>query len=142
MNPMNLVSTVLLTLGLAWPQGGARSNVRPLIIAHRGASHDAPENTLAAFRLAWQQDADGIECDFYLTRDEAIACIHDETTKRTAGVDLTIADATLDQLRGLDVGSWKDKRWAGERIPLIEQVFQTIPKGKRIYIEVKCGPEI
>jgi glycerophosphoryl diester phosphodiesterase len=115
---------------------------RPLIIAHRGASHDAPENTLAAFRLAWEQQADGIEADFYLTKDGRVACIHDDTTKRTAGVDLRVADATLDELRRLDVGTWKDKRWAGERIPTIEEVFATVPKGKKFYVEIKCGPEI
>jgi len=115
---------------------------RPLIIAHRGASHDAPENTLAAFRLAWKQGADGIEGDFYLTKDGRVACIHDDTTKRTAGVDLRIADATLDELRKLDVGSWKDRQWAGERIPTIEEVFATVPKGKIFYVEIKSGPEI
>jgi glycerophosphoryl diester phosphodiesterase len=114
----------------------------PLIVAHRGASHDAPENTLAAFRLAWEQGADAIEGDFYLTQDGQIVCIHDDTTKRTAEVDLTIADATLDQLRQLDVGSWKEKKWAGERIPTVEQVLEIVPQGKKIYFEVKCGPEI
>ncbi len=55
------------------------------ITAHRGASHDAPENTLAAFRLAWERGADAIEGDFYLTADEQVVCIHDSTTERTAG---------------------------------------------------------
>jgi glycerophosphoryl diester phosphodiesterase len=113
-----------------------------LFIAHRGASHDAPENTLAAFRLAWKQNADGIEADFFLTKDEQIVCIHDDTTKRTAGVNLRIADSIFDQLRQLDVGSWKDGRWSNERIPRIDEVLETVPKGKKIYVEVKCGPEI
>ena len=56
-----------------------------MIVAHRGASHDAPENTLAAFKLAWQQQSDGIEGDFYLTADQQIVCIHDPDTERTAG---------------------------------------------------------
>jgi glycerophosphoryl diester phosphodiesterase len=56
-----------------------------MIVAHRGASYDAPENTLAAFKLAWQQQSDGIEGDFYLTADRQIVCIHDADTKRTAG---------------------------------------------------------
>jgi glycerophosphoryl diester phosphodiesterase len=115
---------------------------RPLIVAHRGASHDAPENTLAAFQLAWEQNADGIEGDFYLTKDGHIVCIHDDTTKRTAGIDLAIANTTLDDLRQLDVGSWKDQKWAGERIPTAEQVLKIVPKGKKIYFEIKCGPEI
>lgn len=65
-----------------------------LLIAHRGASRDAPENTLAAFDLAWQQGADGIEADFRLTGDGRIVCLHDASTGRTAGVDLTVADVS------------------------------------------------
>jgi len=114
----------------------------PEIVAHRGASCDAPENTIAAFNLAFKQGADAVEGDFRLTRDRRIVCIHDETTKRTAGADFMVADSTLDQLRNLDVGSWKDQKWGGERIPTIEEVFATVPPGKKIFIEVKCGPEI
>jgi glycerophosphoryl diester phosphodiesterase len=128
--------------GIAGAAASLADAPSPLIIAHRGASHDAPENTLAAFRLAWEQDADGIEADFYLTKDGRVACIHDDTTKRTAGVELGVADTTFDELRRLDVGSWKGERWAGERIPSIEEVFATVPKGKRVYVEIKCGPEI
>ncbi len=112
------------------------------IVAHRGASHDAPENTLAAFRLAWTRGADAIEGDFYLTRDHRIVCIHDESTKRTAGVDRRVQEATLDELRQLDVGSWKSPAYRGERIPTLEEVLQTVPACKRILIEIKCGPEI
>ncbi len=114
----------------------------PLIVAHRGASHDAPENTLAAFRLAWEQAADAIEGDFYLTKDRHIVCIHDATTKRTSGKDLKVADSTLEALRALDVGSWKDAKWAGEGIPTLEEVLACVPRGKKILMEVKCGPEI
>ena len=114
----------------------------PLIVAHRGASHDAPENTVAAFRLAWQQKADAIEADFYLTKDGRVVCIHDATTGRTAEIDLPVGQATLQELRRLDVGSWKGKRWGGEKIPTIEEVFATVPEGKEIYAHVKCGPEI
>ena len=85
--------------------GGVCAEVK--IVAHRGASLDAPENTLAAFRLAWSQGADAIEGDFRLTKDGRIACLHDDTTQRTAGLDLTVADSTLAELRELDVGSWK-----------------------------------
>ncbi len=112
-----------------------------LIIAHRGASHDAPENTLAAFKLAWEQEADGIEGDFRLTKDGRIVCIHDATTKRTAGVNLNIASATYDQLRDLDVGSWKGKNWKGQRIATLEQVLKVVPKDKLFFIEIKSGPE-
>jgi len=112
------------------------------IIAHRGASHDAPENTIAAFNLAWQQNADGIEGDFHLTKDMEIVCIHDATTKRTAGQTLMVAEATLAELRRLDAGSWKGDQWRGARIPTIDEVLATVPEGKKVFIELKCGPEI
>jgi glycerophosphoryl diester phosphodiesterase len=114
----------------------------PAVIAHRGAAHDAPENTIAAFTLAWQQDADGIEGDFHLTRDGKIVCIHDAVTQRTAGQAKRVAEATLAELRQLDVGSWKGYQWRGTRIPTIDDVLATVPEGKRVFIEIKCGPEI
>jgi len=111
-------------------------------IAHRGASHEAPENTLASFRLAWETGADGIEGDFRFTRDRQIVCLHDATTGRTAGIDITVADSTLDRLRELDVGAWKGDRWSGERIPTLREVIATIPPGKKFFIELKSGPDI
>ena len=115
-----------------------------LIVAHRGASYDAPENTLAAFRLAWDQHADTIEGDFYVTKDQQIVCIHDKTTKRVAPQqpELSIAKSTLEELQKLDVGSWKHPRYAAERIPTLEEVLATVPEGKQIFVEIKCGPEI
>jgi len=113
-----------------------------LIIAHRGASREAPENTLAAFGLAWRQGADGIEADFRLTRDGRIICLHDPATGRTAGIDLTAAEVSFDELRQLDVGSWKGPEWRGERIPSLEEVLGVLPAGKRFFIELKNGPEI
>ncbi|MCA9265580.1 MAG: glycerophosphodiester phosphodiesterase [Planctomycetales bacterium] len=113
-----------------------------MFVAHRGASFDAPENTLAAFQLAWQQGADAVEGDFYLSKDGQIVCIHDKTTKRTAGVELVVADATLDELKRLDVGRWKSEEFVGQRIPTLLEVLATVPQGKKIFIEIKCGPEI
>jgi glycerophosphoryl diester phosphodiesterase/esterase/lipase len=113
----------------------------PLIIGHRGASRDAPENTLAAFRLAFAQGADGIEADFRLTRDRRLVCMHDATTGRTAGADMGVAQASLDELRLLDVGAWRGRRWSGERIPTLEEVLAIVPAGKRAFIELKCGAE-
>ncbi len=111
-------------------------------IAHRGASHDAPENTMAAFNLAWQQDADGIEGDFRLTKDGVIVCVHDASAKRTAGLDINIAEASLAELRRLDAGCWKGDQWRGAGIPVIDEVLESVPAGKRIFIEIKCGVEI
>jgi glycerophosphoryl diester phosphodiesterase len=112
------------------------------IIAHRGASFDAPENTLAAFRLAWEQGADGIEGDFMLTADGHIVCFHDVDTKRIAGEPLVVKESSLAQLATLDVGRWKVDRWQDERIATLEDVLAVIPAGKRFVIELKDGPEI
>lgn len=114
----------------------------PLIVAHRGASHDAPENTLAAFDLAWQQGADLIEGDFHLSADGIIVCHHDETTEKTAGLDRPVAGQTLEELRKLDVGAWKDVRWTGERLATLAEVLRTVPADRAILIEIKTGPEI
>lgn len=117
-------------------------DIRPLIIGHRGASYDAPENTLASFRLAIEQGADGIEGDFQLTKDGRVVCIHDQTTARTAGIDQIIAESTLEELKVLDVGCWKERHWAGERIPTLEEILDVVPHGKWVLIELKCGAEI
>lgn len=116
----------------------------PMIVAHRGASGEAPENTLSAFRLAWQQGADAIEGDFYLTSDQQIVCIHDKTTKRVAvgQKELIVAKTTFAELRRLDVGRWKGPKFANERIPSLTEVLNTVPDGKKIFVEIKCGPEI
>jgi glycerophosphoryl diester phosphodiesterase len=113
-----------------------------LIIAHRGASHDAPENTLAAFRLAMEQRADGFEADFYLTADGHVVCFHDKDTERLCGKKLLVSRTPFDELRALDVGSWKGPRWKDERMPTLEEVLDAVPAGKKIFIELKSGPEI
>jgi glycerophosphoryl diester phosphodiesterase len=112
------------------------------IIAHRGASHLAPENTLAAVELAWQQGADAVEVDVHLTRDRRIVAIHDEMTDRTAGVCLEVAVTHSSRLRRLDVGGRKHAKFAGARIPYLEEVLQTVPAGRQLFIEIKCGPDI
>src|SRR5450631_227872 len=112
------------------------------LIAHRGASREAPENTQAAFDLAWRQGGDGIECDFRLTRDGRVVCIHDATTGRTSGADISVAEASLDELRRLDIGLWKGEQWRGERIVILEELLEQLPEGKSLFIELKCGPEI
>lgn len=115
---------------------------RPLIIGHRGASLEAPENTLESFRLAWEQGADGIEADFRLTADGRIVCMHDDTAGRTTGVDLNIADTTMKELRRLDAGLWKGAAWSGAMIPTLDEVLAAMPHGSWFFIEIKSGPEI
>jgi sugar lactone lactonase YvrE/glycerophosphoryl diester phosphodiesterase len=127
---------------LVLSSGIAVATESPLIIAHRGASYEAPENTLAAFRLAFEKGADGVEGDFFLTRDGKLVCIHDKTTKRFAKQDLVVAKSTLEELKQLDVGSWKDPKFAAERIPTFDEVAAVIPRGKWLVIELKTGPKI
>jgi glycerophosphoryl diester phosphodiesterase len=112
------------------------------IIAHRGASQDAPENTVASFKLGYQQGADADELDIYLSKDGEIVVMHDKTTKRTAGADKPIVEQTLAELRALDAGKWKDPKFTGERIPTLKEALATVPAGKRMFIEIKCGPEV
>jgi glycerophosphoryl diester phosphodiesterase len=111
------------------------------LIAHRGASDDAPENTLAAVNLAWRQQADAVEVDVQLSKDRELVVIHDDDTRRTGGVDGKVSKQTFSRLRALDVGRWKGNQWAGERIPSLEEVLATIPDGSRLFVEFKCGPE-
>ncbi len=105
---------------------------QPWIIAHRGASHDAPENTLPAFKLAWEQGADGIEGDFRLTVDGKIACLHDPDTGRVSGGgrSVVVSESTLAELRQV------------HPIPTLEEVLALVPQNKRIYIEIKSGKDI
>lgn len=112
------------------------------VIAHRGASHLAPENTLASVNMAWEHGADAVEVDVHLTKDGRIVAIHDLTTIRTSGADLEVATTHSLHLRRLDVGSHKHADFAGESIPFLEEVLDTIPPGRHLFIEVKCGPEI
>jgi glycerophosphoryl diester phosphodiesterase len=115
---------------------------KSFLIAHRGASRDAPENTLAAFRLAWDQGADAVECDIRLSSDGRIVVMHDQSTARTTGVDLAVADHSLVDLRELDAGRWKSPRFEGERIPLLDEVLAETPHGGELFIEIKCGAEV
>jgi glycerophosphoryl diester phosphodiesterase len=111
------------------------------IVAHRGASFDAPENTVASARLAWEQKADALELDVHLSKDGRLIVIHDDSLKRTAGTAKKIADATAAEISKLEAGAWKEARWRGEKIPVLDDMLATVPAGKRVFIEVKCGPE-
>lgn len=112
------------------------------IVGHRGASFDAPENTLSSVNLAWERNADAVEIDIYLTSDGKIVAFHDKTTKRIGGRNKDVAKQTLAELQTLDVGAWKNAQYRNERIPTLPQILKTIPAGKRLFIEIKCGPEV
>jgi glycerophosphoryl diester phosphodiesterase len=109
------------------------------IIAHRGASARAPENTLAAIRLALADGAAGVEVDVRLTRDGRLAVLHDADTRRTAPGQprLHVARCTLAKLQSLEVGSWKAPQFSGERIPSLDEVLAVLPTGREIFIELK-----
>jgi glycerophosphoryl diester phosphodiesterase len=136
--PRAAATLVLMTLSLP----ALAADPRVEIIAHRGASHDAPENTVAAIKLAWEQNADAAEFDVYLSKDGEVVVMHDKDTERTAGVKKLVADCTLAELRALDVGKWKDPKFSGERVPTLAEMLATVPAGKKVFVEVKCGPEI
>jgi|TARA_B110000305_G_scaffold65748_1_gene73497 glycerophosphoryl diester phosphodiesterase len=112
------------------------------VIGHRGASEDAPENTLSSVKESFKQGSDGVEIDIRLTKDNHVVCIHDKNSLRTSGEFLIISETKLNALKKLDVGSWKSKKWKNERIPLLEEVLKVIPDKKEIFIEVKTGTEI
>lgn len=134
-------SSLLWLVALAGPATAAPPPMVE-IIAHRGASYDAPENTVASMKLAWDQNADVGELDVFLTKDGKIVVLHDANTRRTTGYDGRVADMTLEEIRKLDAGKWKGEKFAGEKIPTLEEILATVPPGKRLFIEIKCGPEI
>jgi glycerophosphoryl diester phosphodiesterase len=101
--------------------------VRPLVIAHRGASGTSPENTLAAFRRAVELGADMIELDAQLTRDGAVVVIHDYTLERTTSGGGAVHETTLADLRRLDAGAWFDTAFRGERVPTLAETLAAVP---------------
>lgn len=115
-----------------------------IFIAHRGASFIAPENTVAAAKLAWELGAEAVEVDIHLSKDNRIMVIHDKDTKRTCSgkKNLAIADTPSTLLRDLDAGIWKDTKYKGEKIPFLNEIVETVPEGKTLVVEVKCGIEV
>lgn len=110
------------------------------IIAHRGASHDAPENTLASVNLGWAQGADAVEIDVHLTRDGEVVAIHDPTLLRTTGRDARVDETTFADLGKLDAGIWKGASWRNERVPALASVLATVPRGRKLFVELKETP--
>jgi glycerophosphoryl diester phosphodiesterase len=117
-------------------KGSPRAEGRTLVLGHRGASADAPENTLAAFRLAAEQGADGVELDVWRCATGEVVVFHDEDATRIAGVPLRIRDASWSALRALDVGAHRGDRFRGERIPRLEEVLEALPRAS-VNVELK-----
>ncbi|MBI1746266.1 MAG: glycerophosphodiester phosphodiesterase [Acidobacteria bacterium] len=126
---------------------------RPLLIAHRGASAEAPENTLAAFQGALDIGVDFIELDLHQTCDGEIVVIHDDRVDRTTDGRGLVSEMSLRDLRRLDAGGWFDRQntsapnrcFAGERIPTLQEVIDLVrPTGTQLYLEIKSphGPAV
>lgn len=116
----------------------------PEVIAHRGYAARAPENTLAALRMAIEARADALEFDLHVTRDGIPVLIHDSTLRRTTGVDGRVEERTAAEVQALDAGSWFDEGFAGEPVPTLAQALEFAaphrsPAGRiaRVYPEIK-----
>lgn len=129
---------------------------RPTLIAHRGASGDAPEHTIAAYELALKQGADFVEPDLQMTKDGVLVCMHDTTLERTTDVEQVypdravmiggkktwpVAEFTLAEIGKLDAGSWKSAEFAGARVPTFQQMIDLV-RGKAGIIPETKAPEI
>lgn len=113
----------------------------PIIIAHRGASKQAPENTMAAFKRALELGAGGIELDVHLSADSHLVVTHDEQVDRTSNGKGLVRDKTFGELRALDFGSWFSPKFKAEKIPELEEVLQLIAGWDGLLnIEIKNGP--
>ena len=111
---------------------------RPLVIAHRGHSHGAPEQTIAAFRAAVELGAEMIEADVRRTRDGRFVMFHDAAVDRTTNGTGFVSSLTFDELRRLDAGSWFSSRYVGERIPSLDELYDLATEaGIRLCLEVK-----
>jgi glycerophosphoryl diester phosphodiesterase len=116
--------------------GGISISTR--ILAHRGFSAAAPENTLAAFRSAIEAGADGFELDVHMTKDGELVVIHDETVDRTTNGTGWIKDLTLVEIKRLDAGSWYSSQFTDERIPTLREVLDLIKDSNHtVNIELK-----
>ena len=108
---------------------------RPLLFGHRGFSAAAPENTLAAFRLLIDNGIPGAELDVQLSRDRRLLVLHDFSLLRTTGCAAQVRETESSAIRALDAGSWFSPRFRGERVPLLEEVFEAC--GRRLYYDIE-----
>jgi glycerophosphoryl diester phosphodiesterase len=111
----------------------------PLIVAHRGSSSRAPENTLASFRRALEDGADAVECDVRLTRDGQVVVIHDPVLRRTTDGRGLVAEHTLRELRELSAGRWFHRKFAAEQIPTLDELLAVTAGRCGVNVEIKTG---
>jgi len=154
-----LTLLVLLNAGFLLDADAAKGAARKTCIAHRGASAYAPENTLAAYRLAIAQGAEFVEQDLQITKDGVLVCLHDLTLERTTNVkevfpdryhkdaanpaarQYFVSDFTLAEIKRLDAGSWMNEKFRGERVPTWQEAIELIRGKAGLYPETKA-PEV
>ncbi len=120
----------------------ARHPDRPVVVAHRGASGEAPENTLAAYRLALTQGARAAETDVFLTADGHVVALHDRTLDRTTDGSGPVAEQDLSQVQALDAGTWFDPAFAGEPVPTLAALLDLTRDAATLCVEIKAGDGI
>jgi glycerophosphoryl diester phosphodiesterase len=113
-----------------------------LVIAHRGASGHAPENTMAAFLRAIAMGAPAIELDVHQTLDHELVVAHDDDLKRCGRDRRRLKNVHWEDVSSLDVGSWFGKDFAGERLPRLEDVYDILPKNVELHVEIKRGSSV
>jgi len=119
-----------------------RGIARPRVIAHRGASADAPEHTIAAFELAISQGAEGIELDVHLSKDDQLVVIHDFTLDRTTEGFGPVRARTVRELKRLDAGGWRGDAFRGQRIQTLHEVLERFRERTAFWVEVKGGTDV
>lgn len=142
-----LAAGILLGAAALFPLSAAsflyprNTGSRCLVIGHRGAPREAPENTLASFARAIEIGADGIECDVLWTRDNVpVVCHHNDVTNRFPGAEapVKISEMTFSEVSRLDAGSWFDPIFAGEKIPSLRETLSFLrDKVQRVYLHDK-----
>lgn len=130
-----LISGCVTTFKAGAPQGEID------VIAHRGASAYAPENTIAAFDLAIDMKADWFELDCQLTKDNEVIVIHDATVDRTSNTVGKVSEMTLEELKSLDAGSWSQALYRGEPLPTLEESLDFARDRIGVYIEIKSSDD-
>lgn len=108
---------------------------KPLLFAHRGVSSLAPENTLASFKLAKEMGIPGIELDIHPCKTGELVVFHDDNVKRICGKDVSIEELSLKEIKDLDAGIWKDKKFANEKIPTLRELFECL--GNEVYYDIE-----
>jgi glycerophosphoryl diester phosphodiesterase len=113
---------------------------RPYVVGHRGAMGHAPENTMASFRKGVELGAPMVELDIHLSADGRLVVIHDDTLNRTTNGSGPVGDLTADEIGRLDAGSWFSPDFAGERVPMLDEVLDWARGRVGLVIELKLGP--